>query len=139
MTFDEYKEKPGEEKLAMTKSLGSSIEEYFSDLFRFQSQLKIMHWGTSSYAEHQAYGTIYSAVDELLDNLVESYQGCYGKLDFPQCGYINFKEVDVDNWLKDVTNSINNLREELIEDDLKNLLDEIASSVSKLKYLLTLK
>ena len=139
MTFDDYKERREGEEFDMTKSLGGDINMYFSDLFRFQSQLKIMHWGTSSYAEHQAYGMTYETVDGLLDNLVEAYQGCYGKLEFPQCGYVTFKDVEVEGWLKGVMDSINNLRKEIEEDGIKNLIDEMDSAVSKLKYLLTLK
>ena len=78
-------------------------------------------------------------IDKLLDNLAESYQGIYGNLTFSQCGFIEFKDVDVDKWLNDIMDSINSFRNELKEDELKNQLDEIGSSVSKLKYLLTLK
>lgn len=137
-TFGEYKGSNNQE-IDMTRSLGSEIDECFSDLLRFQSQLKIMHWGTSSYAEHKAYGKIYKDIDEKLDTLVEAYQGCHGKIDFLQCGFVSFTEVDVNGWLSGVKHSIERLREEVGEDDLKNLIDEISASVSKLKYLLTLK
>ena len=75
MTFDEYKENgidPTE--LQGVKQLGSSLDEHFINLLLFQAQLKIMHWGTESYSQHNAYGMTYDSVSDGLDALVESYQ-----------------------------------------------------------------
>ena len=38
----------------------------------------IMHWQTESYAAHQALGEYYSEIPELVDALVEAYQGKTG-------------------------------------------------------------
>ena len=35
----------------------------------------IMHWQTESYAAHQALGEYYSEVPELIDAVIEAYQG----------------------------------------------------------------
>ena len=37
-----------------------------------------MHWSTSSYAAHKALGEYYEAIPDLVDAVVEAYQGCYG-------------------------------------------------------------
>jgi hypothetical protein len=83
MTFDEYKETGGmipNELEVNVKTLGASndINDHFVNLLVFQSQLKIMHWGTESYAQHKAYMKAYDSIDEGLDALVESYQGRFG-------------------------------------------------------------
>ncbi len=146
MTFDEFKDKGTELEMDLdivsrkTKSLGSSIDEHFVNLLLFQSQLKIMHWGTESYAQHNAFGATYESVDEGLDALVESYQGYHGRIDFGcGCEFISFKNVECDSWLNSMLECLDNLRGMLKESDLQNLIDELIAAVSKLKYLLTLK
>jgi len=110
------------------------------NLLGFQAQLKIMHWGTESYAEHNAYGMTYESIDDGLDALVESYQGYHGRLDFGTgCDFISFKDVEVNSWLGSMLECLNSLRQEFSESDLQNLTDELIASVSKLKYLLSLK
>jgi DNA-binding ferritin-like protein len=148
MTFDEFKDKGTELEMNLdmdmvsrkTKSLGSSIDEHFVNLLLFQSQLKIMHWGTESYAQHKAYMKAYDSIDEGLDALVESYQGYHGRIDFGgSFEFISFKDVECDSWLNSMLECLNSLREDLNESDLQNLIDELIAAVSKLKYLLTLK
>ncbi len=148
MTFDEFKEKGTELEMDLdmdmvsrkTKSLGSSVDEHFVNLLLFQSQLKIMHWGTESYAQHNAFGSTYESIDSGLDSLVESYQGYHGRIDFGNsCEFISFKDVECDSWLNSMLECLNSLREELKESDLQNMIDELIAAVSKLKYLLTLK
>lgn len=38
----------------------------------------IMHWQTESYAAHQALGEYYSEIPELVDAVIEAYQGKTG-------------------------------------------------------------
>jgi DNA-binding ferritin-like protein len=146
MTFDEFKDKGTELEMDLdivsrkTKSLGSSIDEHFVNLLLFQSQLKIMHWGTESYAQHKAYMKAYDSIDEGLDALVESYQGYHGRIDFGNnCEFISFSDVECESWLNSMLECLNSLRSELKESDLQNMIDELIAAVSKLKYLLTLK
>ena len=142
MTFDDYRNDrsiPQTAELA-TPLLDNHLDENFSNLLLFQAQLKIMHWGTDSYAEHNAYGSTYSDIDDGLDALVESYQGYHGRIDFGlACEFISFSKVEPNSWLNSMIVCLNNLRAELRESDLQNLTDELIASVSKLKYLLTLK
>ncbi len=148
MTFDEYKEKGTGEleidvndtQISGVKQLGSSIDEHFVNLLIFQAQLKIMHWGTESYAEHNAYGTTYESVDSGLDALVESYQGYHGRINFGgPCEFAAFSDVEPNSWLRSMLECLNTLRENVKESDLQNMIDELISGVSKLMYLLTLK
>lgn len=148
MTFDEFKEKGTELEMDLgidmisrkTKSLSSSIDEHFVSLLIFQMQLKVMHWGTESYAQHNAYGSTYETVDDGLDALVESYQGYHGRIDFgTSCNLPGFNDVECGSWLDSILECLNSLRCELKESDLQNMTDELIASVSKLKYLLTLK
>ena len=142
MALYQFKNKQIEEvsALSMTKSLGSTIDEHFVNLLVFQAQLKVMHWGTESYAEHNAYGMTYESIDDGLDALVESYQGYHGRIDFGcSCELINFSKVQPTEWLNSMMECLVLLRSEIKESDLQNLIDELISAISKLKYLLTLK
>lgn len=150
MTFEEYSREKGNDNInpdlemdvlsSNTKEIGASLDDHFVSLLTFQMQLKVMHWGTESYAEHNAYGTTYGAIDDSLDALVESYQGYHGRIDFGcSCEIPSFSDVEKDSWLNSILECLNSLRLELKESDLQNMVDELIASVSKLKYLLTLK
>ena len=142
MTFDQFRQKDPapQDIVAPSKYLGMSLDEHFVNLLLFQAQLKIMHWGTESYAEHNAYEVTFDSVNGGLDALVESYQGYYGRLNFgSKCDFISFADVETNSWLGSMLECLTTLRNEFQESDLQNLADELIASVSKLKYLLTLK
>ena len=44
------------------------------------TNVHILHLTTRSYAEHQALGTFYSEIGDLVDSFVEAFQGKYGLL-----------------------------------------------------------
>jgi DNA-binding ferritin-like protein len=59
------------------------FEKLISTLMASRDQAHIFHWqvnGPSSYSEHKALGKYYDAIPDMLDALVESYQGKYGIL-----------------------------------------------------------
>jgi len=143
MSFKDFRSGEGQpeiQNIEMTKSLDKSLDEHFVSLLIFQAQLKIMHWGTGSFAQHKAYGKTYASIDAGLDALVESYQGYHGLIDFgSSCEFISFQNVEVNSWLGSMLECLNTMRGEFQESDLQNLTDELISGISKLKYLLTLK
>ncbi len=59
------------------------IEKLVSTLMASRDQAHIFHWqttGPGSYAAHKALGKYYDAVPDMLDVLVEAYQGKHGIL-----------------------------------------------------------
>ncbi len=40
---------------------------------RIQAQLKIYHWQTKVYAEHQAFGDAYDTIQDLFDKINDKY------------------------------------------------------------------
>jgi len=140
MTFEEFKKTDTPVQSNDPILSEKSIDDHFVNLLLFQAQLKIMHWGTESYAQHNAYGMTYSSIDEGLDTLVESYQGYHGRINFgSSCEFINFSSVDNNSWLASMLECLITLRGYFKESDLQNMTDELIGSVSKLKYLLSLK
>ena len=58
-------------------------------------QVHIFHWQTKkkgSLAQHMAFGEYYDAIPDLLDKLVETYQGKYGIITNFSCdGVVQYK------------------------------------------------
>ena len=52
-----------------------TLVELIMDLLHSGIVTHIMHWQTESYAAHQALGEYYSEIPELIDAVVEAYQG----------------------------------------------------------------
>lgn len=112
-----------------------------------QAEMKILHWQTTSFAEHQAFGKFYETVDPLIDKLMETLMGKYGKVFI---GGIDSLQVSDYNNLK-----INIFLMEMeafyaseiwkcglnpqADGEILNIVDEIRSELNVLKYLLTLK
>lgn len=111
-------------------------------LLTFQTQLRVNHWQTTSYAQHIAFGSAYEALDELIDEFVEVGQGKYGR--FLLKGTETISLTNLSNPVETINNFIQFLTFTLpnsfapTDTELLNIRDEMLSVVNKLKYLLTL-
>jgi DNA-binding ferritin-like protein len=59
------------------------FEKLISTLMASRDQAHIFHWqttGPGSFAAHKALGKYYDAIPDMIDTLVEAYQGKYGIL-----------------------------------------------------------
>lgn len=112
------------------------------NLLTLLNQLKYYHWGTDSYARHQALNEAYNGLNTLIDEFVEVYLGKYGKDLSPISINIRTEsELDIDSALNEISNYFSNeLTNELSENDtdLLNLKDEMLTIINKTKYLFTL-
>jgi hypothetical protein len=119
---------------------GGSLDESFKKLLEFQMQVKLFHWGTEIHSEHIASDITYGTLNEVMDTLVEAYQGYVGRVKFGgQYTLINYADVDAFSWLGGIEEIVKQLRETIEYSDVQNILDELQGSISKFKYLLTLK
>ena len=115
-------------------------------LLTIQAQLRVLHWQTKSYAEHQALGGLYGDLDEKIDDFVETFSGRYGvpaaKTDYKltvvnykdNAGVVQILDTAIAYMMKDVPAM---LKPE--DTDLLNIRDEMVGSMNKTKYLLRLK
>ena len=127
-----------DDQLELTE--GVTSDSLLTKLVNFQLQLRIVHWGTEDYPQHMASGSSYKDFDDVMDRLVEAYQGHNERVKFCDCFHIrNIGDLILEEWLEDTQSSIRELRELVQFNDLQNILDEAAGVVSKFKYLLTLK
>jgi DNA-binding ferritin-like protein len=126
-------------KMADTET-GGSLDANFQKLLEFQMQIRVFHWGTEVYSEHQAAGLTYDSIDAIMDTLVEAYQGYVGRIKFKgQYTLISYAEVDAFSWMSTIEDTIKQFRSEIEYTDVQNILDELQGAISKFKYLLTLK
>lgn len=119
---------------------GGSLDANFQKLLEFQMQIRVFHWGTEVYSEHQAAGLTYDSIDAIMDTLVEAYQGYVGRIKFKgQYTLISYAEVDAFSWMSTIEDIIKQFRNSIEYTDVQNILDELQGAISKFKYLLTLK
>lgn len=110
-----------------------------------QSQFKVLHWQTQSYAKHIAYGDAYDTISDLADNFLEIYMGKYGRVvleDGESIELINIGDMDPGQYIDGAIGFLISLDRELdskSDTDLLNIRDEMLAALNKLKYLLTLK
>ena len=121
------------------KNMNESLVCFF---LRIKAQLEILHWQTTSYARHMAYGRIYDALQELVDGFIEAYQGKYGRLSIEEAVIIrNIEDEELDSFIDDTITALNSEIPSMLDENDTNLLnirDEILDQFNILKYLLSL-
>jgi hypothetical protein len=107
-----------------------------SYLFHSQTQTHVFHLQTQSYAEHKALQKYYEGVDELIDGLVEAYQGEYGIIK----GYTNFNLMEYNNtqqviaYLDALCKAVYATYETIEDSYILNLLDGITELIKSTIY-----
>ena len=114
-----------------------------NELVTLQTQLRIFHWQTKSYAAHQALGITYDSLSLKIDEFVEVFMGKYGRISVNKMS-VNLEDLSdgtLDVFVDKMIDYLQTgLKENINENDtdLMNIRDEMLSSMNKLKYLLTL-
>jgi hypothetical protein len=115
-----------------------------STLLHSRSQVHIFHWQTksqSSFAEHMVLGGYYEGIGDLIDGLVESYQGKHDII-------TGYKTIDVEDYksteqlityFKGLDDNIEKNRKSIKESFIQNQIDTIQeliySTLYKLRFL----
>ena len=114
---------------------GTPMDELASRLVHSQTQSHIFHLQTGSYAEHKALQGYYENIDDLMDSLIESYQG---ENDIIK----NYKSLPMDNYdskeqvigyFEDLMGMVRELSEDF-PSYLKNIVDEIEVLINSTLY-----
>jgi len=109
----------------------------------FELQLHNLHWGTRSFAEHSALGSLYDAVFDFKDDIIEKimgYSGTRAKIGNPgqlkdyAPGVSEAVVADLISFSKQLQNygASNNMP------DIENVAQALSGTAAKTKYLLTL-
>ena len=67
------------EEMMESKGSGLTLETIAGKLSYFYEQLHLLHFQTTSFAEHEALGKIYDKVGDFQDEIIEKIMGYSGK------------------------------------------------------------
>jgi len=111
-----------------------TIQGFVMAMLNSQTDAHILHLQTRSYAEHKALQGYYEAIDGLVDDYVEAYQGKYGIVE----GYSAMTHEPPSKPLEymiGLSDYLKASRPTLPQDsELLNLLDEIAALIDQTIY-----
>jgi hypothetical protein len=124
----------------MLSSGDMSLESIASKLTYFHEQLHLLHWQTTSDAEHRALGGLYDYVHDFKDGVIEKLMGYTGKR--PSAYKIDplgaASATAVVSELMSFSSSLKSYGESNGYHDISNLADALSGEAAKTKYLLTL-
>lgn len=121
------------------KQTNSDFKMMISELFHSRIQAHIFHLqvkSSSSYAEHKALQDYYESIDDIIDSIIESYQGKYDIVK----GYKSFPIVDYENsqqlitYFKDLVQKVSDKRKSIKESYLQNQIDNIEQLIYSTLY-----
>ena len=109
----------------------------------FYEQLHLLHWQTTSYAEHQALGGIYDKVGDLQDEIIEKIMGYKGikvkafKIDTLK-DYSSGAPMQVVSDLITFAKQLQGYGEANNMPDIENIAQSLSGEAAQTKYRLTL-
>lgn len=115
--------------------------EMISLLLHSRTQIHILHLQTKSFAEHKALNEYYDEIVDLVDGLVESYQGKYELLKgYKSYDIMNYKTPEMTiKYLQDLCGKIEKLRkcceDSYIQNQIDTVCELINSTLYKLRFL----
>jgi DNA-binding ferritin-like protein len=117
------------------------MNELASLLLHSQTQTHIFHLrvtGPGSYAAHKALQKYYEGIDELVDGLVEMYQGKYGLVEFGTISKIdnNTSLPNIIDYISKLADAVMVLRQvDTLQDSfIQNEIDNVMSLLYSTKY-----
>ena len=129
--------------LGGSSSPSLNLDSIAAKLTHFVDQLHLLHWQTTSYAEHQALGGLYDKVFDLKDEIVEKIIGYTGtrpkasKHEMLRDYSIGIAKSVVTD-LKSFASELESYGESNNMPDIENLAQGLSGDAAKTLYLLTL-
>jgi len=114
--------------------------EFIAVLLHGVTAIHMLHLlcrGPGSYAQHVALGDLYGGLEELADDLAESYFGCASLIEeYPGTKFPTFTtKSDPLAYVTQLYEYVEEKREKMgDESHIQNIVDEICSLVSTAKY-----
>lgn len=113
------------------------VNDFISVLLFSRNQAHVFHWQTNSYAAHMAFEGYYDGIVELVDSLVESYQGINDIIKLYSNDEKYVYGTDAATYFKDLLEFVNTNRTLFIDTDILNIIDEIITLIKSTLYKLT--
>ncbi len=119
-----------------------------TNLLTIQNQFSVYHWQTQkkagSFAQHDAFGKAYEALDPLIDDFIEVYQGKKGALMGKNGFTVNLENLS-DDYLVFIDEAVDYFTQYLpqsldqnTDTDLLNIKDEMLAILNQTKYRLNM-
>lgn len=122
--------------LTEQKNGNNDYAEMISLLLHSRTQAHTLHLQTESYPEHKALNEYYDGIVEIIDGLVESYQGKYGIIK-------GYKSYNIDEYkstestikyLKDLCGKVEKLRDCCKDSYIQNQIDTVCELINSTLY-----
>jgi hypothetical protein len=117
------------------------FSEMISLLLHSRTQAHTLHLQTKSYPEHMALNGYYDGIGDLIDGLVESYQGKYAIIEsYKSYDLVSYKSTEnTIKYLQDLCKKIESLRDcckdSFIQNQIDTVCELINSTLYKLRFL----
>lgn len=114
--------------------------ELLLNLLQLKNQMKLYHWQTEIHSRHVGSDIFLKKYDDVLDSLIEAYQGKYNTIKLNKdMKILNIPDNKIIEFLKKAREYLNNIAPKLFNKenngDLFNLKDEILEIIDKTIYL----
>ncbi len=108
---------------------------FIGTLMQSRNQAHIYHLQTESFAQHKALQKYYEGIVDLIDGLVESYQGRHGILrGYKMAGAIK-EDGNAVMYFEGLAKFVETIRPKLPQDSyIQNQVDEVIALVESTKY-----
>jgi hypothetical protein len=110
--------------------------EMVSLLLHSRTQTHTLHLQTKSFAEHRALNKYYDGIGDLVDGLIESYQGKYSILKgYKKYDIEDYKDATTTiNYFKDLCGKIEDLRDCCKDSYIQNQIDTVCELINSTLY-----
>jgi hypothetical protein len=118
------------------KTESNDYAEMISLLLHSRTQAHTLHLQTESYPEHMALNAYYDGIGDIVDGLVESYQGKYGIIkEYKSYDLVGYKSTESTiNYLKDLCSKVENLRDCCKDSYIQNQIDTVCELINSTLY-----
>jgi len=120
----------------------ATFVEFLSVLNSAKQQTIFWHNQTEVYSEHKTLNGFYESIEDLLDGLVESVAGIYGRpKGYEAHDFVDWTSTDDTlAYFRNLYNYVETERKGLYQDSwVQNQIDELSALIASTIYLLTLK
>jgi hypothetical protein len=112
------------------------VKMFFGKLFMYSSLSKLLHLSVNSYAQHKALQELYESINNLVDDLVESYQTeKIIQFNIPEAKISNSAIIEVNNMLSWIRANRNIFTYSFQQNIIDEIEQSISSTLYKLKFL----
>jgi hypothetical protein len=134
MVLEQEDEK--EENEDKKTSSQTDFVEMMSLLLHSRTQTHTLHLQTNSYPEHMALNGYYDGIGDLIDGLIESFQGKYGIIK-------GYKSMDIQEWrstedtvkyMKGLCENVIELRDCCEDSYIQNQIDTVCELINSTLY-----